>query len=191
MPRKNQKLVLFVNHNIFLTRDQRYAIVNRERVETTGVSVPVWMEYNTGKTTEPAEEVFCRYRLDNDESRKPSVRGLRSSDGHGTGYWINLPQLPADWQDLPPIDVDQLGEMSSQERQRFCELRDQWFKKNPTPPNGNFLRDVGDRGGEYLRFEMKMSAKMNSQTVDLSKLKILVSHSVEIKTLDRLEESLV
>lgn len=191
MPRKNQKLVLFVNHNIFLTREERYSLVNRERVETTGVSVPVWMEYNTGKTTEPAEEVFCRYRLDNDKSRKPSVRGLRSDEGHGIGYWINIPQLPEDWKDLPPIDYNQLGEMSAEERKRFCELRDQWFKKNPQPPSGESLRDHKDKGGEYLRFEMKMSAKMNSQEVELSKLKILVSHSVEIKTLAKLEESMV
>jgi len=190
-PSKPQKLVLFINHNIFLTKEERYSLVNGTRVETTGVSSPVWMEFSNGKTTEPCEEVFCKYRIDNDDQRKPTVRGLRNSDGIGNGYWINLPQLPEDWKELPDLDMEAIAELSEQERKRVFEMRDEWFAKNPTPPNGNFLLDHKEKGGEYLRFELKMSAKMTTPIADLSKMKILVSHLVEIKTFSRLEKSLV
>lgn len=54
-------LTLTVAHNIFLTRKQRYDLVKGEEVGVVGVSVPVW--YYQGKTSEPGNEVFCKYKL--------------------------------------------------------------------------------------------------------------------------------
>ena len=53
--------LLCVSHNIFLDRDQRYAIYEGNEIEVVGVSVPVWIE--KGETNEPASEVFCKYSI--------------------------------------------------------------------------------------------------------------------------------
>lgn len=54
-------LTLTVSHNIFLDRKQRYDLFNGEPLDVVGVSVPVW--YFQGKTSEPGNEVFCKYKL--------------------------------------------------------------------------------------------------------------------------------
>lgn len=52
-------LTLTVSHNIFLTTQQRYDLAEGVEQVVIGVSVPVW--YFDGKTSEPANEVFCKY----------------------------------------------------------------------------------------------------------------------------------
>jgi len=54
-------LTLAVSHNVFLDRDQRYALVNGNAIDVVGVSVPVW--YYKGETSEPGNEVFVKYKL--------------------------------------------------------------------------------------------------------------------------------
>lgn len=54
-------LTLTVAHNIFLEREQRYKLVKGEQVDCVGVSVPVW--YYRGKTSEPGNEVFVKYKI--------------------------------------------------------------------------------------------------------------------------------
>lgn len=54
-------LTLTVSHNVFLDRNQRYDLFNDKVVECVGVSVPVW--YYQNKTSEPGNEVFCKYKL--------------------------------------------------------------------------------------------------------------------------------
>lgn len=54
-------LTLTVSHNIFLNREQRYDLFNGKEIEIVGVSVPVW--YYQGRTSEPGNEVFCKYKL--------------------------------------------------------------------------------------------------------------------------------
>lgn len=60
-----QHTCLTIAHNIFMDRDQRYALVKAAdtSVEVMGVCVPVWL--HNGKTSEPAQEVFCQYKLCN------------------------------------------------------------------------------------------------------------------------------
>lgn len=53
-------LVLSIGHNIFLSKEDRYKLLNEE-IEAVGVSVPVWFYQN--KTSEPAHEVFCKYKI--------------------------------------------------------------------------------------------------------------------------------
>lgn len=75
-------LTLTISHNIFLTREQRYSISNKETIEAIGVSVPVW--FYRGNTSEPAKEIFCRYVLTNNAKSDPIVPIVE-------GYKINLP----------------------------------------------------------------------------------------------------
>lgn len=55
-------ITLVISHNIYLTKEERYALQNQEtEINTIGISVPVW--FYQGKTSEPATEVFCKYKL--------------------------------------------------------------------------------------------------------------------------------
>ena len=56
-------ITLATSHNIYLTHEDRYALVKGQTVESVGVSVPVW--FIKGTTSEPAVEVFCKYVLTN------------------------------------------------------------------------------------------------------------------------------
>lgn len=59
-----QPVFLTIAHNIFPTRDERYAFqAPNTEVETVGICLPVWV--SGAVTSEPAEEVYCRYRLRN------------------------------------------------------------------------------------------------------------------------------
>ena len=58
----NRSTCLTVAHNIFLTQEERYALIETGNVQTIGISVPVWLK-RTGRTDEPAEEVFCEYEI--------------------------------------------------------------------------------------------------------------------------------
>jgi hypothetical protein len=62
-------LSLVIHHNLYLTREQRYALHARQDVECVGVAVPVWV--SGASTSEPAKEVFCRYLLKNTGEQIP------------------------------------------------------------------------------------------------------------------------
>lgn len=74
---------LTISHYIYLTKEQRYSLHNGNQLEVIGISVPVW--FDKGNTSEPATEVFCKYKLTNDEIGK----FIKKSE---EGYEINLPQ---------------------------------------------------------------------------------------------------
>jgi hypothetical protein len=77
-------LTLTVSHNIFLSKEQRYALSEPGQVvEVVGVSVPVW--FLSGKTSEPAKEVFSLYKLVISDDNKAISK-------HKHGYLINLPR---------------------------------------------------------------------------------------------------
>lgn len=69
--------MLVVNHSVYLDDAERKTLqVIESMVETTGVSVPVWVDGN--KTSEPANEVFCYYRIYHSEGNvdvKPEIDG--------------------------------------------------------------------------------------------------------------------
>lgn len=58
----NKSICLTISHNVFLTREERYALVGGKSIRKIGVSVPIWLK-KSGKTDEPAEEIFCWYEL--------------------------------------------------------------------------------------------------------------------------------
>lgn len=80
---KGKMLILTISHNIFLTRKQRYELIESGQTTTIGVSVPVW--FYKGSTSEPAIEVFSKYLLSNNSKIPGNVIE------HTKGYHINLP----------------------------------------------------------------------------------------------------
>jgi hypothetical protein len=59
-----QPAFLTIAHNLFLTTEERYELRKPlTEVETIGICLPVWV--NGMVTSEPAEEIYCRYRLRN------------------------------------------------------------------------------------------------------------------------------
>lgn len=53
-----------IAHNLFPTRDERYSFSNENNeVNMVGIFLPVWV--NGAATSEPAEELYCRYTLRN------------------------------------------------------------------------------------------------------------------------------
>jgi len=76
---------LCISHNIFLTREQRYSWFEGKEIEVIGVSIPVW--YKDGDTSEPAIEVFSKYKLIN-KTQNIFVKHLDD------GYEITAPKIP-------------------------------------------------------------------------------------------------
>lgn len=66
---------LTIAHNIFLTREERYKLADDEptTIEVIGYNVPVWT--NGSKSSEPAEEIFCKYYITN----KKNPEAVKSS----------------------------------------------------------------------------------------------------------------
>jgi hypothetical protein len=79
-------LILSILHNIFLDEEQINSLSEKEEIEVIGVSLPVW--YYKGNTSEPAEEVFCKYKITNKTvHKKESITIFKN------GYIINLPKI--------------------------------------------------------------------------------------------------
>lgn len=74
---------LIISHHIYLNREQRLDLHKRLPQDAIGVSVPVW--FQKGNTSEPAQEIFCKYQITNDFSVKAIIP---TEDG----YVINIPQ---------------------------------------------------------------------------------------------------
>jgi len=80
-------LTLTVSHNVFLNREQRYNLFDGKEIEITGVSTPIW--YYQGQTSEPGNEVFCKYKLIPNEHKIL----VKHTD---VGYDIYLPRKTED-----------------------------------------------------------------------------------------------
>lgn len=155
-----------VSHHIFLTREERYKLANGESIETIGVSVPVW--FYKQSTSEPANEVFCKYVLTNSPEDFP-VTTLSS------GYKINIPQIPKgckssrmpfeEWESLT------LGE------------QEKWARNHIVLPSGIDLLDPEDNGNSALVFKRYSKIKEGKKRIN-------EIHIVEINALKMFYESL-
>ena len=75
--------MIVIAHRIFLTQAEHKALQSFDAaVETTGVSVPVWIKNN--ETNEPGRELFCTYKIITAE--KPEKKILPTP----AGWWIYL-----------------------------------------------------------------------------------------------------
>lgn len=153
-------ITLVISHYIYLNRDERYKLFNGESVETLGVSVPVW--FDKGSTSEPAKEVFCQYLVKNNRNHEV-IKTLKD------GYEINLPQSIAFLKKMKEgFDEKQLLDH---------------IKGNDFFDRSIRLLDAEDGGAEWLEFKQYASMR-------LKKKKIEVVHSVEIKDISILQQTL-
>lgn len=155
---------LTVSHNVFLTREQRYDLFHGTDLEVVGVSVPVWI--NNGKTTEPAIEVFAKYKLMNRDDRV----FIRQHNGY---YEVTVPPMNAP---VPSIPNDVWNSLSQ-------EQREQWWTNNEPNPSLINLLDIKDGGAGWVAF--RQYSKLNKGTADT----LHIMHFVEIKEISVLEQS--
>jgi hypothetical protein len=166
------KLALFVTHNIFLTNNQLNELIDKNFLETTGVSVPVWVNASNGKNTEPALEYFCKYEIINDLDKQESIETVDRK-----GYRIYLPQ--SDWE--PIKETEDFSNLSEEERKNYEKKIKKWWEKNPEPQSIKTLKK-----SKYFRTQIK---KLDEE-FDKINYKVDVQHIIEIKTMESLVESL-
>lgn len=135
-------ITVAISHNLVLSREDRYKLAGGGRVETTGVSLPVW--FRKGSTSEPSREVFCRYVLTN-EDRPYLVRAAKD------GYFINLPQVSEQEEELKKMPA-KLAELLGANLQKY---------------NSKSLLDVKDGGSEWMQFRQYNKTKKNGRTVNI------------------------
>ena len=156
-------LVLSIMHNVFLTKEEIEKLLEQKEIETIGVSVPVW--YFKGDTSEPTEEVFCKYKLKITD-KKESVSVLKN------GYVINLQNLPDDYEEQA-LTPEELQKMSAEEL-------GEWQAKNPKIANiKKLLKEDGKTN--FRQFAKK---KQNGKPTSLV-------HVVEINQMNRLLKSII
>lgn len=98
----NNDTTLSIAHNIFLTKEQRYSLQQEgAELEVVGISVPIW--YHKGRTSEPAVEVFAKYKFKISDTRVFIKHNIE-------GYEISFPPKPIvpdvnGHQDVSAIDL--------------------------------------------------------------------------------------
>ena len=129
-------LILSISHHIYLTKEQRYALIDND-ISVTGVSIPVWVKTN-GMSTEPAVEVLCRYELTNVDKKMPIHFNV-------DGYRINMPQLSEHEKEVPRVSDDIWRSFSPDEKMKYYD------NQNPRPCV-EWLKDGNDGGSMHLQF---------------------------------------
>ena len=157
-------VTLSVSHSLFLTEKQRYDLHQGKTIRVVGVSMPVW--FHKGTTSEPAEEVFCKYTLYNKEGNAYVQKTKNNT------YIINLPQIPEDH--IKPELSNATWRMMSEDQ------RGEWYKNHPIPLSSNKMLNIIDGGCESLNFQIQHDTK-----------EITIVHFVLIKKIEELNESLV
>lgn len=168
--KKKSAPILVIAHNLFLSRAERYQLIECEPIEVVGASLPVW--FSLKHTSEPAEEIFCKYSIHNNKN-EPGGTVQRIAGG----YRINLPQLPKDWAPSAPLTDEEWRLMGEKELTA-------WYKNHGTPANANYLRDIKDGGGEHLKFRYLGEATENEKSLQLI-------HYCQLKTIESLCNSFV
>jgi hypothetical protein len=160
-------LTLTVSHSIFLTEEERTSLAGGNPVEVVGISLPVW--FYPGSTSEPGNEVFCKYLLTNMLEDYP-VNVLTN------GYKINLPQLPPGIRLQKRLPPSELQKMSRKEI-------DEWNKEHPIPTSGLDLLSPERGGLGYLRFKRFIKAIEEGKRMN-------IVHAIEINQMEVLDKSL-
>jgi hypothetical protein len=166
-------LAIFVTHSVFLAKEQLERLLSGVSVEAEGHCVPVWVDAKTGKTTEPAPEIFCLYKINSNKDQKSDLKIMTRK-----GYEIFLPTI-TDWKPPEEINYEEISGWSSKDRMDLMKERDKWWFSNPKPPM------VSDLERGYMRFEVKKYQKGRIKGKRYSE-----QHIVEIAEWDRLFSSL-
>lgn len=130
-------LNLAIHHNIWLSRDQRYALHDGTDVTVVGISIPVWVSENK-HTSEPAKEIFCKYYLKNPKYDH-AIQILND------GYEITLPNRSGT---LPALTDDEWMILNHYKPEKLDELYNRCIKQ----VNSQNLLDIVDGGSKYLSF---------------------------------------
>lgn len=160
-------LSLTIHHNIYLTKEQRYALHNQEEVLAIGVSIPVW--YINKATTEPAKEVFCKYILKNPKTEIPIVileDGYEISIPYREGTKLDISD--DEWRRLLREDPDQLENL-------YRNMIQEVSSRN--------LLDLKDGGSEHLSYRELNKIKKGEKLLN-------IMHFVNIDKMEKLTNSL-
>jgi hypothetical protein len=155
---------LSIYHNIHLTKEQRYALHNGDLVETVGVSVPIWSKGIL--TSEPAHEIFCRYRLSNPEGEIP----IKICDD---GYNICIPRKEVNRR-VPELDDYTWRNLSDE------DLADYYAQRGEPVSSVNLL-DIQDGGSASLTYRERNRLPQSA---------VEVHHYVNIADVSQLLESI-
>jgi hypothetical protein len=172
MKTNKKKLGLFVVHQIFLNREQRYKIANGESLEIEAYSLPTWIVQGSTMTSEPSTEVFCKYVINNNGENKQSIKYENNQ------YTVWIPPCQDD-HDLEHPDDEKWKTMTEDEKHT-------WFLENPIKPCGRKLRDLKDGGNDgYLRFDQhkKVHTKQGGT--------MTLVHCIHFRPIEFLENSIV
>jgi hypothetical protein len=165
-------LALFITHHVFLTDAEISTATSGKKTSVVGHCVAVWVDAKTGKTTEPAKEIFCAYEIDGVSDGPGDVEPLE-----GIGFRMALPRASG-WSPPEEMDFDKMALWTSEMREDFLKKRDAWWFNNPKP------MDVSDLTNGYIRFDIK------KQGMRLGRRKYSVQHVVELSSVRRLDGTL-
>jgi hypothetical protein len=157
--------VLSVSHVIWMTREERYSLASGNTVEVIATSLPVW--FYKGTTSEPAQEVFCKYVM---TSSGKQIQIRHRVDG----YDVNIPLLatPAD------VPLELWEELSDQDKEDFRRM-------SPAPVGVKDILDLKDGGSEWFFFRQYTKVKK----ADGSQIHLV--HYVEIKDMTALTKTFI
>ncbi len=141
-------LNLSINHNIFLTRDQRYALDSGIDLVVVGVAVPVW--FTNKATSEPAKEVFCKYYLKNNKKDLP-LKVVKD------GFEIHLPFRAGQ---VPNLTDEQWRFLNKNDPARL----DQYYKSCISEISSKCLLDIADGGSKHLFYREHNKIQKNEES---------------------------
>lgn len=157
---------LTIQHKVYLTKGQRYALHDGYDLLVTGVCLPVWFAKKF--TTEPAKEVFCNYYLKNTRKDVP-IQLLED------GYEIVLPNREGY---RPEISDEKWRELN-----RKGTIQEEYYEKCVPEVSSKNLLDIKDGGSTSLSYrEHNKIKKYGAMTK--------VAHYVNIVDIDNLKKSL-
>jgi hypothetical protein len=156
-------LVLTIYHGIFLSKEQRYALHQGQDVEVIGVSLPVWLMH--GQSSEPAEEVFCKYYLKNPNKEVPI-------NICNDGYIINLPYRVGNAKEIDDAHWRKLTD----------EQMSKYYNRQATNVTSADLLDYQDGGYQLLRYKEHDRVKDGDHILN-------IIHFVNIQDLSTISQS--
>lgn len=160
-------LNLGIEHFIWLTKPQRYALHNGVDLVVVGASIPVWSLNKI--TSEPAREVFCHYYLKNTQEDTP-IRILED------GYEIVIP-----YREGKPLEVS--DEEWRQLNFQNPEMLEKLYKQRITKVSSDFLLDVSDGGCGSMSYREANKLRNGDTTLN-------IVHYVNIHDMEQLTSSL-
>jgi hypothetical protein len=170
---QKNSITLSIAHNIFLTKEQRYELHEGKKLILVGCALPVW--FFKGKTSEPAEEVFCKYILNNQKKEPTLIKFTKQ------GYKINLPQVPEN-EVMPTLSDKEWLSMSEKQKS-------DWYNAHRRKLGSWKLLDFKDGGSKGLNFKVTEVKNLTRQTGIKGLNKTTVVHMVLLRDMEELNES--